>query len=68
MRLSDNEIGGLIGLVFFGGWIMFCIALLVLKVWLIASLVTSGVKAASGDCGKAYGIEGIVKGNWFCPD
>lgn len=36
-------------------------------VWLIASGVTSGVKAVSNHCGQRYGIESIVGGDWFCP-
>lgn len=35
--------------------------------WLIASGVTSGVKAASENCGQTYAIEKVVAGDWFCP-
>lgn len=35
--------------------------------WVIASAVTSGVKAVSDDCGTEYKIESVVAGDWFCP-
>lgn len=35
--------------------------------WVLASAVTSGVKVAKDDCGKTYGIESVVSGDWFCP-
>jgi hypothetical protein len=32
------------------------------------SVMTSGVKAVSGNCGTTYGIESYaVGGDWFCP-
>lgn len=36
--------------------------------WLTGSLVTSGVKAVSGSCGKTYPVEKVVSGNWFCAE
>jgi len=34
--------------------------------WGVLSLVTSGIKAATGDCGKKYKIEVVLSGDWFC--
>lgn len=31
------------------------------------SLVTSGVKAATDNCGETYGAESMFDGDWFCP-
>jgi len=37
------------------------------KLWLFGSLVVSGVKSLSDDCGKNYAVEiYVVNGNWFC--
>lgn len=48
--------------------IVLLIALLNLGgLWLIASGVTSGIKAASENCGQTYVIEKVVAGDWFCP-
>lgn len=35
--------------------------------WIGASAITSGVKALKDDCGRTYGIESVVAGDWFCP-
>lgn len=41
---------------------------LLFKVWLFGSLITSGVKSVAGSCGQTYDIEKvIINGNWFCP-
>ena len=40
------------------------------SLWLALSLVTSGIKVLSGECGQIYGIEqgfGEVNGSFFCP-
>ena len=44
------------------------LGILVLKIWVIACLLISGVKVVSDDCGKTYAIEDLpaVAGNWFC--
>lgn len=36
--------------------------------WVVGSLVASGVKTISKDCGKVYGIEKLVSADWFCPE
>jgi hypothetical protein len=67
-RYVDNSvIGAIVGLSLFVSWILFCFALIVFKMWLIGSLLTSGIKAAKDDCRKTYGIETVLSGNWFCP-
>lgn len=38
------------------------------KLWLIFSLLTSGLKTLSDNCDKTFVIEPVVSGNWFCPD
>ena len=45
--------------------LMICIKLAV--VWFVLSLITSGLKAATHNCGQTWGIEVVVPGNWFCP-
>jgi len=37
-------------------------------VWVGGSLIISGVKAFSDDCGTKYGIETVVAGDWFCSE
>jgi hypothetical protein len=68
----DND-----GLVVFAGMSIlfviggaFALFLLWLKIWLFASLITSGVKVIKEDCGKHYGVENYIaiSGNWFCED
>ena len=51
------------------GTLVFAIGVLWLKVWIVGSLITSGVKAVSDKCGTTYSVEGVVgiTGNWFCP-
>jgi hypothetical protein len=65
MRSSTLEGAGLLG-----GCLMVLLVpcLIFLKLWLVGSLLTSGIKAISGHCGQTYGIESVVSGNWFCPD
>ena len=42
--------------------------ILVFKIWLFGSLITSSVKSISGDCGITYPIEKfvLINGSWFC--
>lgn len=35
------------------------------SIFVTGSLVTSGVKAVSGQCGKSFGIP-VVSQDWFC--
>lgn len=65
--IDTDLLGALLGIGLFCGWILFCLALVALKVWVIGSLLTSGVKAAKDDCGQVYGVESVLSGNWFCP-
>lgn len=66
-RNNDSLIGAIVGLGMLFAWIVLCVSLALLKVWLIGSLITSAVKTAKDDCGKRYGIEALFSGNWFCP-
>jgi hypothetical protein len=38
------------------------------SVWVVGSVVTSGVKAGTKNCGKTYKIERVLAGDWFCED
>lgn len=35
-------------------------------IWAGGSAITSGIKTAKDDCGKTYGIEKVLDGDWFC--
>lgn len=35
--------------------------------WVVSSVLVSVGKAMLDNCGKAYTIESVVSGNWFCP-
>jgi len=42
---------------------------LTFKLWFFGGLITSSVKAVSGDCGKTYPVEVyVISGDWFCGD
>lgn len=51
----------------FGLWVVFAIVANVAIAWIGASAITSVVKAHKDECGKTYGIESVVAGDWFCP-
>lgn len=36
--------------------------------WLVGSVLTSVVKAATNNCGETYVVEKVLKGNWFCKE
>lgn len=50
-----------------GGFWLFNVLWTIFLYWVGFSLVTSGIKAVTGNCGTRYGIERVVAGNWFCP-
>lgn len=52
----------------FIGFVLFAIFMQGLALWVGASAITSGIKALSDSCGKRYGIEVVVGGDWFCPE
>ena len=64
---TNDIVTSLVGIVFVCGWITLCIALVLLKVWIIGSLATSTLKTLKNDCGKRYGVESVLSGDWFCP-
>lgn len=66
-RYDDSLIAVLVGFGIIGAWIVLCLALVALKLWLIGSLVTSVVKTVKDDCAQTYGVETVLSGNWFCP-
>ena len=36
------------------------------NLWLIPSVITSGIKSIANDCGKTYPVEFVLSGDWFC--
>lgn len=66
-KTNDDAIAAILGIVFICGWIVFCIALVLLKLWVIGSLATSTLKTLKNDCGQRYGVESVLSGDWFCP-
>lgn len=69
--VSDSPLVGfiamLVSIVAMCGVIIFSLSLVAAKVWLLGSLVTSSVKAGTGNCSVVYPIEKVLSGNWFCP-
>lgn len=52
----------------FGAAVVLILVLKVCILWVLLSGVTSGIKALSDDCGKRYGVEAVLGGDWFCPE
>ena len=48
------------------GAVVLSIGLSLAPLWITGSLITSGVKASTNNCGKTYPIEVILSGDWFC--
>jgi hypothetical protein len=66
-KSGKAELAGIlmaIGLFF--GAVALAISLIILKFWIVGSLLTSSIKVVSHDCGQTYSIEKVVSGNWFC--
>lgn len=53
---------------FFVSATLFTIVFNLAVLWVLGSVVTSGVKGLSNDCGKRYPVEAVLAGNWFCPE
>lgn len=67
MRHKNSEsLAAFIGLWILGLWLLLVVSLVLLKIWLIGSLVTSSLKSVNNDCGQKYTIETFFDGNWFC--
>ena len=64
--MRKNERGFTVGVMLF--MIIVWLGLGAFSLWVGGSLITSGVKAVTEDCGKTYGIEKFVSGDWFCPE
>jgi hypothetical protein len=47
--------------------IAFYIVIAFAPVWVVGSVLTSGIKAGTKQCGQTYPIEKVLGGNWFCP-
>jgi hypothetical protein len=43
------------------------VAVVIIKIWVVASLITSGLKASTNNCNETYVIESFANGTWFCP-
>lgn len=48
-------------------FILVAVALKLFFFWMVLSIVSSGVKATSNNCGNVYGIDSVVMSNLFCP-
>lgn len=40
----------------------------ILSIHLGGSLITSGIKASTQQCGTELGAEAVFNGDWFCPE
>ena len=58
---------GLIYAAIYAFFAVVAMAILALKLWLVGSVITSGVKAISDSCDQTYPVEAVVSANWFCP-
>lgn len=67
MRKKKSEAGFTLGELLLVIVIPVIIIAKVALIWCVVSLVVSGVKAVSNDCGTKYGIETVVSGDWLCP-
>lgn len=54
-----------VGILAVGG-VVLAIGVSLLPLWIVLSVATSAVKKFSGECGKIYGIERVVNGDFFC--
>lgn len=64
--MSRGAVAGIGGMVLFT--ILADLAWMALVGWVVASAVTSGIKAGTESCGQTYSIESYwVVGDWFCP-
>ena len=68
VKLSGEQKGVAAILSLFGAWVMFVITMNVVGAWILASAFTSGIKAATDDCGQRYPVEVVLGGDWFCPE
>jgi hypothetical protein len=66
--MSQNGIAALCVMAVYGFFVALGLGVLALKIFVVGSLITSSVKSLSDDCGKTYGVEAVVSGNWFCAD
>lgn len=58
----------LAGITAFFGFLFLSIALALLPYYIGGSIIVSGVKAVSDNCGTRYPIESFgLAGDWFCP-
>ena len=60
--VTTGGVGALLGLVVLFVVIAFA------PMWITLSLITSGVKAVTDDCGTTYKVEKVLGGDWFCPE
>lgn len=64
-RMIGGILGGM-GAAFFV-WCAFILCVGLCALWVLASAVTSGVKAGTENCGQTYVVENVLSGDWFCP-
>lgn len=49
-------------------WFIFIVCANLAFGWVVGSAITSGIKAATNDCGTNYVAERFFQGNWFCDE
>ena len=49
------------------GFTLAIIALKLFIVWVVLSCGLSVFKSLKDDCGRAYSVESVFAGDWFCP-
>jgi len=67
MRLKNRTTGTTLSIML-GFQVLLVVIILFINFWVIPSIVTSGVKAISDDCGKRYPVEVVWGGDWFCAE
>lgn len=69
LQFSKSLKRGLLG---FGAgffmWGLFCLFVGIAGLWVAGSVITSGVKAGTDNCGQTYVVEHVLAGDWFCQE
>lgn len=69
MKKAREVVNPVVGVILLAMWCMaviLAVGLFLAKIWLVGSLLTSGVKSLSSNCQKEYPVEVVLSGNWFC--
>lgn len=52
----------------FGVWVLFSIVINVIVLWVVLSLVVSGVRAVNHSCDVRWAIDRVTISHLFCPE